>query len=608
MNKLYQYSKVRSKKIILPDDILIRNGIACGDNIIIQASVDDDILEFNYECDACLQCKAIMGYIYSQYNCRNIDEVIMYLENDYKLSLDKFDFFGKKIFFVNNLREICVVKPIEICLSFFKRLKNNYVEYNKIKDTKKDLDCDACISTGRIQWRKKEFPGKEIKDYSSSKTCTDNMEKQDESADYSIDYRAKWMPLAKIILNEEEIRTLQSSASLLTYNDIIMFSKMKIEQMIFFNIKKYCSTENAKNPIWKNIFYRQYRARIVKKDVEYIKKVINDNALDAFFVKGSFMSRFYDEKTGIRLFLDYDILAKSSEAAFCIATNLFKIGYKIFYSEFSLKRIQNGGETDLYTGHFHLQKIIYGQYQIIVDINFPGFPLGRIALYYPQMTNNNNISLEDEFIITLCHLFKHKDVYMKDINDLYLLFRLGLDFNYLKKRIVDNNLELFCEIASSYIVNNYDLSSTIIKNIKKTFINSSIDIGCWPYDYNQVYGFKRLDLDNRNKVYIDNDRRYFFPLALFDTYVDFDDRIKKLYSIKSARVQKMDSSMYQLSHCGFSYLICGMGIFWDHSNNYREGDRKIVEEILNMIVKVLHMQEQIVYMPYYIDRQGKWFD
>lgn len=595
--RMDEYAAIVCNDILLPDDILIRDGVSCGDQLILQGALDDGILSFSFSCNACLQCRAMLGYLHTQYNHRDVDDVLSCMDAELGEAATDFSSFCQRVFGTSGLRRNCILQPMTICRDFFAHLKKSSYQSCPVKKTTEDLDCDACVSTGRILWR--NTPSPKAPDIVGTKVS---------SSDFSYAYRKTWMPLAKASLTAEEVHRLQEIADDITYDDVLRFAKLKIEQMIFFNITRYCPATASRKTIWRNIFYRQYRRIRVKPEIDALRQHIVEQKLHAFFVKGAFTQRFYHPDTGIRLFLDYDILAMSSADAFRIAAFLFRRGFKIFYSEFSIKRIQSESGLDRYAGHFHLQKIICGQYKIIIDVNFPGFPMGRIALYEPRKFHDGEISCEDAFIITLCHLFKHKDVFMKDINDLYFLLASGLDLGYLKEQIKQNHLEMFFSIAAKYIVENYKIPAELQEKIQHSFDLEKVILNGWPYDYDQVYAFKRKDLDQRTVDYEDFERTYLFPLAIFFDALEMTDVLEQKISGSFPMFQKLDGSLYQLREGELSYLICGMGIFWDYANNGRTYKRSDVERFVNRIVDLLGMKDKIVYLPYYLERQGKWFD
>ena len=52
-------------------------------------------------------------------------------------------------------------------------------------------------------------------------------------------------------------------------------------------------------------------------------------------------------------------------------------------------------------------------------------------------------------MITLCHAFKHRDVPMKDLNDLYLMMqKRELDYEYILQRIQLYGLEFYAQCFS----------------------------------------------------------------------------------------------------------------------------------------------------------------
>lgn len=147
--------------------------------------------------------------------------------------------------------------------------------------------------------------------------------------------------------------------------------------------------------------------------------------------------------------------------------NLLKNGFTIRPNLFSIKNMNYKGE-DVVTGHFHLQKIIDDMYMFELDITFPGFPINRVDIFYPKL-NNNEISIEDQIIVTLLHLFKHSNIYMKDINDLYYMLNREINLKYLKEKIDEYKLNEFLSVAVMYISKEYPINAERIKKIIDLF-------------------------------------------------------------------------------------------------------------------------------------------
>ncbi|MCU0097497.1 nucleotidyltransferase family protein [Bacillus sp. OR9] len=115
-----------------------------------------------------------------------------------------------------------------------------------------------------------------------------------------------------------------------------------------------------------------------------------------------------------------------------------------------------------------MMKVIEDKINLIIDVSFPGYPIGRIDILYPTI-KNNEISHEDQFIISLCHLFKHAELAIKDINDIYMILNSGrLNFVILKEKLTENSLLFFFSLVLNFIYLNYQLSNEIKEKISKS--------------------------------------------------------------------------------------------------------------------------------------------
>ena len=591
-----QYLENPPAEVIIPDDVLVKSGIACGDALTLQAELNDGVLKFTYQCDACRHSRAVLGYLFKNYNGRPVDFVLEQMQTALTELAADFGSFCKKVFGQAEMRRDCVADTFQTCYDFFKKLTANSYESQQIADTRSNLDCDACVSTGRVAWRK---PAESLPASSALP------EKVESTSDYPFEFRQKWMRLAKVTLSAEEIEDLRSEAANLREEHVLKFAKLKAEQMIFFNIKKYCPP-NHKNPIWKNIPYRLYKKAVVRSEVIRLKKFVEENQIRAVFVKGAFTDALY-ENIGLRLFKDYDMIAMSAAEAFKIAAFLFKNGFKIFYSEFSLKKIETRENSVVWTGHFHLQKFVWDNYEIIIDVNFPGFPAGRISLYYPERYAGTRISFEDEFIVSLCHLFKHKDVFMKDLNDLFLILKQNLDYEYLTRQLSRYRLDFFAKAAVKYILQNYELPDEKKSRLEKIFNTSDFELRDWPYSYAQVYQLKSDELQQRSRHYVDHDRIYLFPLAIFNQQLNLNEAVISRISSRPCEVEKLDEQLFMLKYREAKLLLCGMGIFWDNSNEAEKCGRHSLEKELNLLIELAGMREHLVYLPYNLENRRVWF-
>jgi hypothetical protein len=133
-------------------------------------------------------------------------------------------------------------------------------------------------------------------------------------------------------------------------------------------------------------------------------------------------------------------------------------------------------------------------FQVVVDINLGGFPLGRTGIV--KLSEEKVVSPEEQFVITLCHIFKHENVYMKDINDIYYMLKSGiLDFEKLSKLIELNELQLYFYILMEYMKSNFDLKEIGIKGfdtIRNRAIYSIFE-SSWPYSRKSHFWIKLQD-------------------------------------------------------------------------------------------------------------------
>ena len=54
-DKVKYYSNMVFNEIIIPDIIMVKDGISCGDRILLSLELDDDILSFDFACDNCCE-------------------------------------------------------------------------------------------------------------------------------------------------------------------------------------------------------------------------------------------------------------------------------------------------------------------------------------------------------------------------------------------------------------------------------------------------------------------------------------------------------------------------------------------------------------------------
>ena len=342
------------------------------------------------------------------------------------------------------------------------------------------------------------------------------------------------------------------------------------------------------NEYWKAPAYLIQKNEVTSKQFEVIRDYIINNRLNIYFVKG-YVSQKYYENPYLRIHSDYDIISNSSKDAFELTTYLLKNGFTIRPNLFSIKNMNYKGE-DVVTGHFHLQKIIDDMYMFELDITFPGFPINRVDIFYPKL-NNNEISIEDQIIVTLLHLFKHSNIYMKDINDLYYMLNRKINLKYLKEKIDEYKLNEFLSVAVMYISKEYPINAERIKKIIDLFkIDEKIldKYPKWPYDNEMHLKIKKKDFEERTQSKKEADRKYLFPAIIFVNKCEFSN-IEVLKQNNEFEFKKILDNIYEIVFEDYTFYLTSIGIFIDNYIDTEKLSRRkcldILEKFLNTINK-----------------------
>ena len=573
-DKIEELLKFRNDRILIPDLILEKEGISCGDKLVLSGEIDNNIIlfKFNYSM-ACELTKAICNYIMKEYNDKNYDIVMEDLSNlknnidrDNKFLFEMFDLDYEQYFH----RYECMYAPIKLMITFLKEIKNTEYKYTQKPDTHYNMECDACTGACRINWNNEKV---EKTDHHKNKK-------------YSTEYLEKWLPLGKIILNHNDKENLKLLCKDMKKEDYQFLSDHTMNSFVLQHIIENCP--ELLNEDWKASAYLIQKNEITSKQFEIIKNQIIQNKLNIYFVKG-YVSQKYYKNPYLRIHSDYDLIANSSKDAFELTTYLLKKGFTIRPNLFSIKNMYYKGKETV-TGHFHVQKIIDDMYMFELDITFPGFPINRVDIFYPKL-NNNEISIEDQIIVTLLHLFKHSNIYMKDINDLYYMLNRRINLKYLKEKIDEYKLNEFLSVAVMYISKEYPIDEENFEKIIELFkIDRQIlnKYPKWPDDSEMHLKIKKKDFEERTQSQKEADRKYLFPAVIFVNKYNFND-IESLKQNNEFKFKKILDDIYEIVFEDYTFYLTSIGIFIDNYINTEKLSRRkcleILEEFLNYINK-----------------------
>lgn len=575
-DKVEKLIKYENNRILIPDLIIEKEGIACGDKIVLSGEIDNNIIlfKFNYLM-ACELTVAVCNYIMIKYNDKNYDTVIENIQNlknnierDNKVLFSMFDLDYEKY----SHRFECMYAPIKLMMTFLKEIKNTEYKYTPKPDTHYNMECDACTGACRINWN------------------NENVEKIDHhnGKKYSTEYFEKWLPLGKIVLKKKDKENLKKVCKDMDKEDYQFLSDYTMNSFVLKHIIE--NFPELLNEDWKTTAYLIQKNEVTNNQFEKIKDYIINSGLNIYFVKGYVSQKFY-ENPYIRIHSDYDIIANSSKDAFELTNYLLKNGFTIRPNLFSIKNMNYKGKEAV-TGHFHLQKIIDDMYMFELDITFPGFPINRVDIFYPKL-NNNEISIEDQIIVTLLHLFKHSNIYMKDINDLYYMLNREIDLEYLKEKIDEYKLNKFLSAAVMYISKEYPINVKKIKNIIDIFkIDEKIldKYPKWPYDNEMHLKIKKEDFEERTQKKNEADRRYLFPVVIFVSKYEFND-IKTLNKNDEFELKKILNDIYEVVFENYTFYLTSIGIFIDNYIDTKKISRRRCIEILEQFLNTINKQD-----------------
>lgn len=564
MNK--KYKKEKNLKIIIPDLVLKKESTSCGDYLTLMGQVDKDIVSLKYISEkACSFTEEVCDYLQNNFSDIKIVDLKNKLEKLYSDCKNNpkvlFDMFGKDIHFYSHRYE-CMIAPIRMTMMFIDELdKMEISNYVAKKGTISSLECDACVGSSKINWGLM----KETKENANDKF-------------YPAEYVKKWLPYARINLPDDERKDLGIVCNDILEEELQFLSDRTINTFIMKNALK--DKEVRLDKRWKAAAYLIQKNEITRPKMDIIKDFIIENKLNIYFVKGYVTQRYY-ENPNVRIHSDYDLISCSSKDAFKLAHYLLNDGFKIRQHLFSYKKMLTEKGT-IVTGHFHMQKIIDDLYMLEIDISFPGFPINRVDMFFPRY-NNAYITTEDQIIITLLHLFKHSHIFMKDLNDLFLMLsNEDVDVKYLKQTLKHYKIKEYFDLAFTYIYHDLQKENDKFKRyLLNLEINEEIidEYSGWPYDEKKHLEIKRKDYEKRIIESPEFERVFLSPVVMFKNLINVSD-------LKLEFSEKINESIYTLDYTNYRLYVTCFGIFINNNVDTASVNRRdIIYEIESILKK-----------------------
>lgn len=589
-----------------PDIVKESNGIACGDMLSLSAYRENDKLVFSYSGNACEVALKIAQYLEDTFSGK--EEIA--IQNAIK-RFRSGQYMDSERWIAENLknRRACVESPISLLYETI------HTDSMREVDTGDQavLACDACVHTKTLNW-KPETKKRQKSNLREVVAKIRNIDNQKE---------IEFQKLALCVLTKEQKEIFQKTLESITDTDFELIKKLRLASLFVNNARKYGLKIDRQI---EGLAVKQIVSlAVANEEIKVIDEYISIHRLRIDAVKGGKTNQYYTPGC-VRTHMDYDYLAAEFEDAFKLITFLINNrNFKMVVGgsvPFSLKSVMNFDGEEVLTGHIHLEKILQDKYQVVVDINMGGFPLGRTGII--QCNREGAVELEDLICITVSHLFKHEYAFMKDINDLYYLLE-SEEFDDIKllKKIekygLSNLFAIIYDFLKKYMGLNLDLQ------VKSESIISQKRKEAWPFSRKAHFYIKAIDMLTLNRVqygiekgtketvnqicgatgeipsskYQDlctrmNERIYLYPVTFFVDYV----RNLNLEALKEVAPKMMRFNQL---------LVLPIGIFLIQNGDQGEIDRQILNHEVELILQMLGLNEDICNQSYIMEaRKDTW--
>lgn len=569
-----------------PDIIKESNGIACGDTLSISAYRNDKKFYFRFDGEACNVALQVADYLVDSFSGKYESEI---LDRVKELRLGIFNEDERWIEELSTKRKSCVESPIILLYETLGKDLSCDIDVRE----KSVLACDACVSTKPINWK----PEEKIKQTRVLRDVAHELKTMDNPVE------SEMQKLGLCVLSEQEQARFSARLAKISDKDFKLIKKLRLSVLLFNNAKQYNLSLDKK--IEELAVKQILSLNVAKEEIRIVNEYIRTANLRIDAVKGGKTNQFYPEGC-YRTHMDFDYLAAEFDDAFKLISYLinerhFKlvIGGSV---PFSLKALLNMDKEEVLTGHIHLEKIMQNKYQVVIDVNMGGFPLGRTGII--QCNKEGKIELEDLVCITVSHLFKHEHAFMKDINDLYyLLSSAELNTDLLVEKLKKYELVNLFSIAYCFLKKELLLDKEI--NVDGNVVFSQKRLDSWPMSRKSHFYIKARDMFELNKKQFGerdgmqetinqicgesgkiatkkyckltrtmNERVYLYPVVFFNKYVD---------DLENEELINIGSGLFRIGQI----LVLPIGLFLIQDNTYSEMSRELlnihIEKLMNKL-------------------------
>ena len=151
---IHEYANKVFDEIVIPDEIVISEGVACGDALVAQGEVSNGIVRFTITAtDGCVLSRAMAAYSSWRASGRRLEVLKRWAFASKSVSQRE----ARRIFDSWDItympeRLECLTAPVSALVDLATRLSSRSTRVYAMKDTEKKLDCDACVRSSSVLW------------------------------------------------------------------------------------------------------------------------------------------------------------------------------------------------------------------------------------------------------------------------------------------------------------------------------------------------------------------------------------------------------------------------------------------------------------------------
>lgn len=414
---------------VLPDIIIENDGVSCGDRITLYVSIIGEAVHVGTATCGCLVCRTESDRMKREVSGRSLADVREFVQ----------DMAERGAASRHPGRGGCASLPWESLVHAFERLQPA-----TCFSERDGFGCDACVTSYRPTWNPEPTAARTMP--GTLRLLWSGLRRLDHQGQAAQRFGRMYAPVPR-----DEFQTF---AEALRPDDMRWLKRLRLAAPLYNAAIRDGVDSVALRPLLATALAQSVRQSAIAGERERILDIIATRRLAISPVKGTANAGLYP-KDWVRPSLDFDFVAHSFEAAMELAHELVVgRGYRFVVHgsvPFSIKLVADDRGIDRVIGHFHVEAFIGGRHQVVVDISFPGYPIGKSALLdFSGLEPGQTAPLLP--LIALLHMFKHEHAFAKDANDLHLLIEdTAFDEEDFLVRVMDLDLGFIAGLALRHL-------------------------------------------------------------------------------------------------------------------------------------------------------------